>query len=218
MTNLYNEMTDEQLAALYQKGDEDAFTTLFLRYQKGLGYYASKAMKRYQKFPYEEFFGYFQEQFIKIAQKFDVNSGVYFAKFCSYKFPKLAHNYVRGKLYPRKDGVEYESARDRYEEVIEDISTMAVMPDNRFTFEHQQDTEKLELYQYLSSLSDTNANVIALLVQGYNHEEIALAMGRTGSGPALRMWTARVVKKMKQQTLEFYKQCGSETEIASYVG
>jgi hypothetical protein len=90
------------------------------------------------------------------------------------------------------------------------------MPDNRYTFDYQQPIEDTELYEYLCSISDINAKVIALLVQGYTHHEIALKMGRTGNAAALRNWTGRVVRKMKEDTLAFYSESDSLGEVSTY--
>lgn len=208
--------TDEQLVALAQQGDDDAFTEIFLRYQKALERHANKASARFPTFYEDEFYGYFQERFIQIVNKFDVNSGVYFAKFCSFKFPKLAHDYVRRRLFPRNpDGTQRESARDRHKVIPSDLGKVNI-EDNRFTPDYQIDVQDTELYAHLTSLSDINARIIALLVQGYTYQEIALKLGKSGNDAALRNWTSRLVRKLKEETITFYRNSESLDEVGTY--
>lgn len=215
----YRILKDEELALLAQQGDDDAFSVLFLRYEPGLIGQAKKAAKRFPSFYEDEFFGYFQERFIALVQKFDVSSGVYFAKFCSFKFPKLAHDYVRGKLEQRlygEDGKKRKSnqpsLRDKHKMLLSDPTKM-VIPDSRYTTDYMQDIESTELYAHLSATSDVSAKVVTLLVQGYNYEEIAEALGRTGSAVTLRNWTKRAVRKLREEAIKFYAVSDSIDEV-----
>jgi hypothetical protein len=212
----YSQQKDEELVVLFQQGNDDAFTELFKRYDKALVRHSRLSAKRFPKFYEDEFYGYFQDQFVKIVKEFDTETGVYFSYFCKFKFPKLAHNYVRAKLFPRdRQGNVYTSPRDRHNIVPSDFEK-TVMKDERFTFEYMQDIRETELFIYLSGRSDVNAKVVTLIAEGYSYTEIAKMFGRTGTDEALRNWTSRIVRKIKDDTKLFYLKSDSKDQITAY--
>jgi DNA-directed RNA polymerase specialized sigma24 family protein len=224
----YNEMTDEQLAELAQNGDDEAFTTVFRRYEKALKIQARKANLQYPSYYEDDFFDYFQEQLMKMIKTYKVGSGIFFASFFKFKLPRLAYNYTRGHLEKRvyKEGGRYTggkvvitdepAARDKYKVITSDLEK-TVMPDNRYTYEYQQEVKDTELYAYLSAKSPQDAKVMALLVRGLTYDEIATEMGRKGNYQALTQWGYRAVQRVRQHTVSFYRKSDSLDEITSYV-
>jgi hypothetical protein len=213
----YSEMLDNELVDLYkEEGDDEAFTVLFRRYEKALAYHSRLATKRFPCFYEDEFLGYFQDRFITIVRQFDTSKGVYFAYYCKLKFPKLAHDYVRRKLFPRDgEGRLYTGTMDKHKVMPSDFS-MTSLPDERYSHAYLQDVSETELFVYLTRDSDLNAKVITLIAEGYGHSEIATMLGRTGTDAALRNWTARIVKKIKEDTVKFYSKCDCADEVSSY--
>lgn len=215
----YTKLTDERLVALTQKGEDDAFSTLFLRYQHTLQLYAYKAHKRYPSFYEDEFFGFFQETFVKIVRRFDLTKGVYFPHYCKVIIPKFAYEYVRNKIQRRElvDGkkvnVEGLTERDKYYQFL----TNREFTDYRLTYDYVINIEETELYQHLLSVDDEHARVVALLVDGYTYEEIARAFGRTGNYMALANWGKRAVQRVKTEVVKYYKDTDSYDELVHYV-
>jgi DNA-directed RNA polymerase specialized sigma24 family protein len=223
MVQDYTQMADEQLAELAQSGDDDAFTTLFKRYERALQMHARNAALRFPSYYQDEFFGYFQERFIKIVQKFDIESGVYFAKYCQYKFPKLAHDYIRGQLQKRsytrlengkykRENVDEPTIRDQHKAITSDLEKTDTT-DNRFTYDFQKGIEDTDLFAYLKDRSEVNAKVVSLLASGYTYEEVGEMMGKTGTTDAKKGWTNYIMRKVRQDAIDFYRSCDSEGEI-----
>jgi hypothetical protein len=217
----YKKMTDEQLAELAQSGNDDAFTELFKRYERALKAIARKAHLQYPSYYEDEFFGYIQEQFMNMVKTFKVDSGIYFAAFCKFKFPRLAYNYVRSHIEKRaydEDGkkrkLDEPSVRDKHKVMASDLNHK--MSDERFTYEFQQEIEDTDLFVYLKKKSDVCAKVVSLYANGYTLDEVAELMGKTGTYWSKVSWTSRVLKKAQRITLEFYQKYGTEDELKAY--
>jgi DNA-directed RNA polymerase specialized sigma24 family protein len=217
----YVKVTDEELIALYQEGDDDAFTRLFKRYQSTLRYHAYKAAKRYPTFYEDEFFGFFQEHFYKIVKKFDLSRGVYFAKYFDVIVPKWAYYYVRDKIQKRQldeDGkkvkVDGPTNYDKHKVLPHDLDTLQ-LKDGMYTVGHQQDVEDTDLFRFLEEKDSVYAKVISLHVQGYSYDEIGALLGEDRSLEGRKAWTKRMMGSIREETVRFYHVSDSVDELSA---
>jgi hypothetical protein len=215
----YTELKDERLALLSQQGDDDAFTALFLRYQRSLQIQAKKAVKRFPSIYEDEFFGYFQEKFVKLVMKFDVTRGVHFPGYCAVFFPKMAYEYARKTVQKRGmiDGHKINVGERTDTNAIPTDFSDGEIEDNRYSFENLLDMEETDLFIYLSSKSDEHAKVISLLAQNATYVQIARAFGRKGNYMALANWGKRAVERLRKSVIEFYVKNDSIEELSSYI-
>jgi DNA-directed RNA polymerase specialized sigma24 family protein len=218
----YTELTDERLAALHQQGDDDAFSTLFLRYQKALQRHSYLAAQRYEGFSEDEFLSNFQERFIRLVTKYDYNICDSFAGYCKLTFARMAYSYVQDKITRRGyvDGKKVridDKTKYRKQSAVPVDLAERELSDIRYTYEYEMKIEDTDLYKYLASVSDEQAKLIALLVKGESYEQIALAFGRTGNYMALANWGKRAVKRVRKSVIEFYDKNDCLDEVNSLV-
>lgn len=220
-------MTDEQLVELSQQGDDDAFTTLFKRFQGALRFNAKRAADQYP-FTEEDFFEYFQERFHDIVKKFDFRGTIYFSVFCKVMFPKFRTEFVRNKLRKKvfdKEGVRRRTTEPsnlaiaKSMETTTDITVISTASSvSKLTHEYLTAEVDTDLYNHLKSISDEYAQIVLLSSQGYNYPEIATKLGWEGNNQSKKDWVNYRIGKIRQETIHFYMKSRSTEEILEYIG
>ncbi|HDR8003384.1 RNA polymerase sigma factor [Bacillus cereus group sp. BceL300] len=220
----FKKLSDEELVAAYQNGDEESFNELFFRYNKALLAKARRAGEQYKSIDMEDFYSYFLEKFQRAVERFDLSQNVPFSAFFKLKMSKVTYDYVKRKVYSKvrnEDGTHKQSIRESYtvvsynsivsEETSENdgsrvggTSFEGIQVDEASTYDHKQPIEETELFHYIQDISDRDAKIVSYLVQGYKYDEIATLMGREGNASALRNWTKRAVNRIRNNTIEFF--------------
>ena len=182
MQTLSSEITDEDLVALYNKGDEQAFPILVKRHLDGLFNFCVK-----YTLDTEVAEDIVQDSFVKAwrnLSKFD--KGASFKTWLYTIAKNTALDYLK-----KKRNVSFSALQGIEEMVLEPVS--AKMVGNRIS---KNDLAYFDLNESLNELSKKDKNIIDMHYKhGYAFREIAEKLG--SSTDTVKTWHRRAVGKLR---------------------
>lgn len=197
----YETLSDEQLALLFQDGDELAFDELYYRYE-GLLKTRSADDEMRTGLDFDSLFNKHLHLFWKAVEKYDPARGASFKTYLkNYKLRTGTLDVLMYEKYRKKvvdeNGESLPKAQPVEQEVLDQVA-VEPQPDDSLIVN--------DIYDYLRSKADIYPIVLDMIIKGYSYEEIGRDLGRQGSPDAIKMWVNRIKNKIAKYVEEYYKE------------
>lgn len=196
-------LDDEQLVVLYQEyGDEEAFNTLFRRYEPLL----KRKAKRWgslNRISPDNIHRNFVYQFWRAVQKYNPDQGASFRTWLYLKLSKASYDTLVSEKYTQNyTQKRTEKKREKTLQLKREFPLHSVKDVTETDF---SEVIVQDLFDYLKTKGEIYPLILKLIIKGYTYDEISrYYFGREGTKASAKNWVKRIKKKIEKYVEEYY--------------